>query len=67
MSCDRFLNCQLNPFNYRVQADMNPKIFHYLIHHYFDVIPEIIIKVLSLNKISKMLLRCRILYSYYCY
>ena len=36
---------------------MNPKIFHYLIHHYFDVIPEIIIKVLSLNKISKMLLR----------
>jgi hypothetical protein len=43
----------MNPFMYRVQADMNPKVFHYLIHHYFDVIPEIIIKVLSLNKISK--------------
>jgi hypothetical protein len=23
------------------QADMNLKIFHYLIHHYFDLIPEI--------------------------
>ena len=29
---------------------MNPKIFHYLIHHYFDVIPEIIIKVSLLKQ-----------------
>ncbi len=35
---------KVNPLNKWDQADMNLKIFHYLIHHYFDLIPEIKLK-----------------------